>query len=76
MVRTKLIKFRGNRSQAVMAGIYGVTQQVWSKWETGKSTPSAIMMKKIEMDSGVPMEKIFFDIFNSKELLKRNKATA
>ena len=70
MKRVKLIEFRGKRSQEYMAASYGVTQQAWSKWEQGKAKPSIVIMKRIEMDSGIPMESIFCDIFNAKTLLK------
>ena len=76
MTRNKLIEFRGDRSQADMASIYGVTQQAWCKWENGISKPSVVIMKKIETDSGIPMEDIFFDVFNSKTLLLHNTTTA
>lgn len=70
MKREKLIEFRGKRSQEYMASLYGVTQQAWSKWEQGTAKPSVVIMKRIELDSGIPMESIFFDIFNTKTLLK------
>ena len=66
--RDALIVFRGNRSQAEMAKLYGVTQQSWSLWERGKNTPSPALMKKLEVDIGIPMEDIFFDVFNIKPL--------
>jgi DNA-binding XRE family transcriptional regulator len=47
---------------------YGVTQQAWSKWENAKSAPEISLMKQIEMDSGIPMEEIFFDLFNNPRL--------
>lgn len=69
MKREKLIKYRGKRSQAEMAKKYGVTQQAWCKWEQGESKPGVVIMKKIEVDSGMPMETIFFDIFNNHKQL-------
>ena len=69
MKREKLIKYRGKRSQAEMAKMYGVTQQAWCKWEQGESKPGVVIMKKIEVDSGMPMENIFFDIFNNHKQL-------
>jgi len=47
-----------------MAEKYGVSQQTWSFWESGKATPNPAMMKRIATDSKKPMEKIFFDAFN------------
>ena len=70
MKREKLIEFRGKRSQEYMASLYGVTQQAWSKWEQGTAKPGVVIMKRIELDSGIPMESIFFDIFNTKTLLR------
>lgn len=63
MVREKLISFRGGRTQAEMARRYGVTHQAWGAWERGEKTPTATKMKQIEVDSGIPMEEIFFDVF-------------
>jgi len=58
--RQALIDYRGRRSQAEMAELYGVSQQLWSCWENGNSTPLPYLMKKLEDDTGVPMEKKFF----------------
>lgn len=66
MKRAKLIEFRGDKSQAEMGKRYGVTQQAWSMWENGDSSPNVVIMRQIEKDSGVAMEDIFFDIFNKK----------
>lgn len=68
--REKIMDYRGKRSQGEMADKYGVTQQTWSNWENGKSHPNAIIMKKMEIDSGVPMEQLFFDLFNKNNLLE------
>lgn len=64
-MRDKLIEFRGGRSQEEMAKIYGVSQQLWSKWELSKGCPSPVMMVKLEKDSGIPLEELFFDVFNN-----------
>lgn len=64
MMRTKLIAFRGKRSQKEMAKRYNVSQQAWNAWEQGLYAPKPNIMKKIEFDSGIPMEVIFFDVFN------------
>ena len=64
MKRPKLIEYRGNKSQAEMGKLYGVTQQAWSSWENGDTSPNVVIMRKIEKDSGIAMEVIFFDIFN------------
>lgn len=65
MKREKLIAYRGERSQATMASMYGVTQQAWGKWETGAGKPNVLTMKKLEEDSGIPMEILFADVFNN-----------
>lgn len=70
--RERLIKFRGERSQDLMAKTYGVTQQSWSLWEKGLSKPNIIIMKRLEQDSGIPMESLFPDVFN-KEILSRGQ---
>lgn len=71
-MRIKLIKFRGERSQEEMARKYGVSQQSWSYWERGVKNPSALMMKRIEEDSGVPMEVLFPDIFKNPKIEQSN----
>jgi transcriptional regulator with XRE-family HTH domain len=79
LIRTKLVEFRGERSQDEMGSVYGVTQQSWSYWERGIKTPSPTIMKRIATDSGVSMEIIFFDVFNNRKLLqyiKRRKKGA
>lgn len=74
MKRETLIKYRGKRTQAEMAKKYGVSQQSWCKWEKGESKPNVVIMKQIEIDSGVPMESIFFDVFNNDKLSKEKPA--
>lgn len=69
MKREILIRFRGSRSQTEMANMYGVSQQAWSLWELGEKTPTVLTMKRLENDIGLPMEEIFFDVFNEKSLL-------
>lgn len=71
IMRYKLIEYRGTRSQLEMGSIYGVTQQAWSKWERGIDAPKPHIMKKIAADSGMPMEVIFFDVFNNQKLLNQ-----
>ncbi|MDL2280642.1 helix-turn-helix domain-containing protein [Selenomonadales bacterium OttesenSCG-928-I06] len=63
-MRPLLIKFRGEVSQEAMAKHFNVTQQTWSNWEKGTSTPPPHVMKQIEIESGYLMEEIFFDVFN------------
>lgn len=73
MKRNLLISFRGNVSQAEIAEKYNVTQQTWCNWERGSSIPNAVMMKKLEIDSGISMEELFSDVFNKNKLLKNNQ---
>lgn len=47
-----------------MAKMYNVSQQAWNGWEQGAYAPKPKIMKQIELDSGIPMENIFFDVFN------------
>ena len=74
MKRELLISFRGNISQAEIAEKYNVTQQTWCNWERGFSTPNAMIMKKLEIDSGIPMENLFADVFNKTNLLDNQKS--
>ena len=69
MKRKALIAYRGARSQSEMAKRYGVSQQLWSCWESGISAPSIPIIKKLEDDSGIPMEKLFFDLFDKETRL-------
>lgn len=74
MIRNKLIVFRGSRSQEEMGKMYEVTQQAWSYWELGLKKPSVMIMKQIELDSGIPMEELFCDVFDNVRLSKDQKA--
>lgn len=69
-MRDKLIKYRGKRSQEAMAKMYGVSQQAWSKYENGTAVPSPSIMLRIERDSGIKMEDIFFDKFKQPNVVK------
>ena len=66
MKRNLLIKFRGNINQTEMATKYGVSQQLWSCWENGTSTPLPHIMKRLEDDSRIPMEEMFPDAFQKR----------
>lgn len=68
MVRKKIREYRGDSSQTTMAKKYNVSQQTWSYWELAKRTPSVVMMKRLENDSGIPMEELFHDVFNNHRL--------
>lgn len=68
-MRDKLMKYRGDRSQAEMAKKYHVSQQLWSKWERGIGTPSPHIMLLLERDSGIKMEDLFFDSFQQQNVV-------
>ena len=72
-MRDKLIEYRGNRTQAYMAKKYGVSQQAWNRWEKGDCKPNVVIMRQIEIDSGTPMEVLFFDVFDNKMLSNTEK---
>lgn len=76
MKREKLIGFRGSRTQKEMAEKYGVTQQAWNRWEMGHTAPVLPIMKRLEVDSGIPMEELFFDRFHNNIVLRGKEATA
>lgn len=66
-MRKNLLEFlRGNRSQIEIASVYGVSQQAWSSWETGRTLPDNKIMLRMEYDFQLPMEVIFFESFNYK----------
>lgn len=69
-MKNLLNKYRGGRSQAEMAKKYGVSQQAWSKWETGENTPPPSVMLKMEQDFGLPMEQIFFTTFKQQNVVR------
>ena len=66
MKRNLLKLLRGDKTQNEMANIYGVTQQTWFSWETGRTVPNNETRLKMEKDFSIPMEVIFFDSFNYK----------
>jgi len=74
-MRDILIKARGDTSQKEMALIFGVKQQTYSSWETGRSKPAPFIMKQMEIHFSIPMEELFFDVFNSKMLLNNANPT-
>ena len=66
-MRYELRGFRlaAGKSQAEMARRYGVGQQTWSFWETGRSTPRPRMMLRIAQDMGKGITEVFPDVFAS-----------
>ena len=65
---------RGDNSQESMAKQYGVTQQTWYSWASGRTTPNNETMLKMEKSFSIPMEVIFFDSFNYKMKLDERGA--
>jgi transcriptional regulator with XRE-family HTH domain len=61
--RWALIKARGNRDQKEIANLCDVSQQTYSTWETGKSTPSIKKMLDLEKILNTPKEQLFSDVF-------------
>ena len=57
--RLTLVEFRGERSQAEVAETYGVCQQAWSKYESGKAKPELELMLRIAKDANLSIEDIF-----------------
>lgn len=70
MEKNLLHLLRGGLSQEKMAQKYGVKQQTWYSWESGRTIPSNKIMLQMEHDFLIPMEVIFFDSFNYKMKLK------
>lgn len=51
MKKNLLQLLRGSESQNDMAIKYGVIQQTWYSWESGRTVPSNEIMLKMERDS-------------------------
>lgn len=67
-MKNKLFYLRTGRAltQAEIANRLGVSQQVYSSWETGRTTPKPRQMQCLEDLFGVKKEEIFFGVFNYK----------
>lgn len=63
MVRKVLIDARGSKTQQEVALNLGVTQKYVSKLELGQRNPSMKVACKISSYYGIPLEKLFPDIF-------------
>ncbi|MEJ8654691.1 helix-turn-helix transcriptional regulator [Streptomyces sp. MS1.AVA.3] len=48
----------GNRSQAAIAGLCGITERYLSMIETGKRTPSSALLARIAAELGVPISAL------------------
>lgn len=68
MIRKVLIDARGSKTQQEVALNLGVTQKYVSKLELGQRDPSMKVACKISNYYGIPLEKLFPDIF----LLKKS----
>lgn len=66
MRKNLLSLIRQDKSQSESALIYGVSQQAWSSWESGRTLPDHDIMLQMEKNTGIPMEVIFFRAFNYK----------
>lgn len=60
----KVLRAEKNITQAQLAKVLGVKQNVISSWERGRSVPRPDMMQRIEDYFNVPKEDIFFTAFN------------
>lgn len=60
----KVLRAKKNITQAQLAKVLGVKQNVISSWERGRSVPRPDMMQRIEDYFNVPKEDIFFTAFN------------
>jgi DNA-binding XRE family transcriptional regulator len=72
-MREKLIKARGDSSQEQMGKRYGVRQQSYSSWESGRTSPPHWVIEDMEKFFGVPKQELFPDLFNSKMLLNHTE---
>lgn len=66
MSKNLLSTIRQDKTQAEIAAVYGVSQQAWSSWESGRTVPDLNIMLQMEQSTGIPMEEIFFEAFNYK----------
>lgn len=74
MKKNLLQILRGKKSQSEIAAEYGVSQQAWHSWESGRTVPNNEIMLKMEKEFLIPMEVIFFDSFNYKMELDGQKS--
>ncbi|MFE1956768.1 helix-turn-helix domain-containing protein [Streptomyces sp. NPDC059479] len=54
-------KTNGNRSQAVVAGLCGITERYLSMIENGQKTPSAVVLSRLASELGVPIAALLSD---------------
>ncbi len=67
MIRTELIQARRNKdlTQRQVAEAIGVVQSYISEIENGYRTPSAKIIKKLELLYDTPAEELFADIYKN-----------
>lgn len=73
MVNNLLALLRGTATQKEMAEKYKVSQQGWASWESGRTVPKEDTMLQMERDFDLPMEVIFFEVFDYKHSQKHDK---
>ncbi len=64
-----LKELRGDVTQSEMASLFGVNQNTWSSWETGRTKPKYEVMMAMERYFNLRKEEIFFTAFNYKNEL-------
>lgn len=74
-MRELLRKYRGDRTQAEMAAMYGTTQQTWHRWEQGENRPPLSIMEKIAESAGFSVKDIFFGKVNTIKLFNKQNFT-
>lgn len=72
-MKNLLSLIRGENPQSKYADMFGVTQACWWSWESGRTVPSPKTMLKMEHKFGIPMEQIFFEVFNYSDLSKNKE---
>lgn len=66
MSKNLLSTIRQDKTQAEIAAVYGVSQQAWSSWESGRTVPDLNIMLQMEQSTGIPMEEIFLKLLTTK----------
>ncbi|MHA3225457.1 helix-turn-helix transcriptional regulator [Globicatella sulfidifaciens] len=59
LLNLKLFRIKKNLTQSALAKKIGVTQQTYSKWETGKNNPNSENIQKIAKVLEVPIFSLF-----------------
>lgn len=72
MVSLEAARVNGRMSQAGLASALGVHRGTICNWESGKTSPTALHLKRISELTGVPVDYIFLP----ETLLKVDKGNA